>query len=204
MVRSGKIRSGPTCSQLGSVVYHRSHTPIAPCHVVCLNARQSNMTTWNLHCFFWQTIIELPDRIICLQYDRMHCLVVQGIAVLEINLALKTELVDRTEYIHIIFRYAHMLYLLVGYVSPRKPCVVSFYPCNRKSQDRNCPTDINTVYHVHPITSLFHITLVVSNPSVGMSEKGYSNKEDCHEERGIPIQVIQILSPIMHLLFTGY
>jgi hypothetical protein len=44
----------------------------------------------------------------------MHCLVVQGIAVLEINLALKTELVDRTEYIHIIFRYAHMLYLLVG------------------------------------------------------------------------------------------
>ena len=49
------------------------------------------------------------------------------------------------------------------------------------------------------VMSLFHITLVVSNPSVGMSEKGYSNKEDCHEERGIPIQAIQCISPIVHL-----
>lgn len=124
----------------------------------------------------------------------MHCLVVQGIAVLEINLALKTELVDRTEYIHIIFRYAHMLYLLVGYVSPRKPCVVSFYPCNRKSQDRNCPTDINTVYRVHPITSLFHITLVVSNPSVGMSEKGTPTRKIAMR-RGVSLSKLYKLYP---------
>ena len=63
--------------------------------------------------FFWQTIIELPDRIICLQYDRMHCLVVQGIAVLEINLALKTELVDGTEYIHIIYYTIVYVYMYI-------------------------------------------------------------------------------------------
>ena len=55
----------------------------------------------------------MPDRIICLQYDRMHCLVVQGIAVLEINLALKTELVDGTEYIHIIYYTIVYVYIYI-------------------------------------------------------------------------------------------